>query len=185
MSKRERILAIAIAGLILLFGLDYFVIEPTLAYFRNVSAEIETAEERLRSATLLVENRQIIEERWGTYETAGVGNTESTLRYTVQQGLATWARQARFDLTTVASSRTVAGENFNEVQFVATGSGPIAAVIGFMDRVHTSEFPLRIESMEITSRSEKADSLTLRVTVSTINERQATSRVAMRSEAGQ
>jgi hypothetical protein len=85
----------------------------------------------------------------------------------------------------VASSRTVAGEIFNEVQFVATGTGPIAAVIGFMDRVHTSEFPLRIESMEITSRNEKADSLTLRVTVSTINERPATGRVAMRSEAGQ
>jgi len=171
MSKRERILAIVVGGLVALFLLDMFLVTPTRAYFDDVSTQIERADEQLTAAQLLVDNGALIAERWDGYEKAGVGDSESALRIKVQQGLTTAARQARFNLATLNSGRTVPGEVFNEVQFIASGSGSIAAVVDFMSRVHGSEFPLRIESLEITSRSEKDDNLTMRLTLSTINDR--------------
>lgn len=171
MSKRERILAIIIGGLVALFLLDMFLVQPTRAYFDDVSTRIERADEQLTAAQLLVDNRALIAERWDAYEKAGVGDSESALRIKVQQGLTTAARQTRFNLATLNSGRTSPGESFNEVQFIASGNGSIAAVVNFLTQVHSSEFPLRIESLEITSRSEKDDNLTLRLTLSTINDR--------------
>jgi hypothetical protein len=58
-----------------------------------------------------------------------------------------------------------------------------SGTVGFIERVHASEFPLRIESIRVTSRSENDDSLTLQMTVSTINEAAAPGSVAMRTGA--
>lgn len=168
MSKRERILGIAIGALILLAGLDYFALSPLLQYIDDVETQTARAEEDLRQAMVLVNNADTIDERWKTLLDAGLRDDESTVRARVQQHISDWASDSRFDLTTFVSGRTTKETGHDEIEFVITGNGPLKAVSRFVSELSTSDIPLRIQSLDLSSRSEKDDKLAARMIVSTI-----------------
>ncbi len=167
MSTREKILAGVIAALVGVFLLDWLVIGPAWSYLRQQGTEARRLETDLEQARLLVDNADIIEARWSALTTAGLGATEEVLRTKVQQNLSVWSGEAGFDLTTLVSGRTVDGDAMHEVQFVVSGSGSLNATVDLLDAIQRSPFPLRIVELDLTSRDEDQDRVSLRATLST------------------
>lgn len=168
MNARERVLALIIGGLVGLAALDWFVIEPAWAWFADQTTRTEALDKQLVNARLLVDNADTIEERWGALAAAGLTRDEGALRIEAQQSLSVWASEAGFSLTTLVSGRTVAGDPFDEMQFIASGSGTLDQTLGFLNRMSASPFPLRLLDLDLTSRSETADAVSVRATFSTI-----------------
>lgn len=168
MNKRERLLAVIIALLVGYFVVDRLIIVPVTAHFAALDEQVTAARQRYESARVLVDNEQVLRARWQAYQQVGLAADESVVRIRVQQNLTDWSREAGFNLTTCTASRTIKGERFAEVHFIARGTGSLRSVVQLLASIHASPFPLRILSCDIASRDEKLDALTLGLTVSTI-----------------
>ena len=168
MNKRERMLTVVIALLVGYFVVDRLLVVPLTARFAALDEQVVAARQRYEAARVLVDNAQVLRDRWQAYQQVGLAAEESVVRIRVQQNLTDWSRQAGFDLTTCTASRTIKGERFSEVHFIARGTGSLRSVVQLLASVHTSPFPLRILSCDLVSRDEKLDVLTLGLTVSTI-----------------
>lgn len=168
MSRREKILVFVVAGLVGLFLLDWLVIQPTWSYLRNQSAENSELETQLAKANVLLDNDELIKQRWEQVLTAGLDKSEEALRSQVQQKLSVWSAEAGFDLTTLVSGRTVEGEDFHEVQFVVSGSGSLQSTVRLLEAIQRSPVPLRLVDLDLTSRDEKVDRVSLRAVISTV-----------------
>ena len=170
MNRRERILAITVAALVGLFFLDQFVIQPVSTRLGNMSDRADQLEDELRTARLLVNNREIIETRWQTYRAAALEADESAQRLRIQRSLNEWAAEAGLDLAALSSGRTgtIERDRFHEMRFILRGTGSLAAAVRFLHHIRRSTFPLRIVACDFGARSEEEDKLSLQLTVSTI-----------------
>ena len=168
MSRRERILAVVVIGLIGLFVLDQFVVRPLASRYEQLRAQADDIENELHHARVLLDNRNILEQRWDRMAQGGLNDDASAQRIEVQQRLSRWAEESGFNLATVSAAQTIAGAHFDEVRFLASGSGSLRAVAGFMARLERSDYPLRVIESDVTSRSDRGDDLALRLTLSTI-----------------
>lgn len=168
MSKRERILALIVMGLVGLFVLDQFALRPMMAHYQQLNERADELEGAIRSARVLLDHRTVIEQRWRAMASAGLISEASAQRFEVQRRLTHWAERARFNLTNVSAGQPRESEHFDELRFVASGSGSLRELATFLAEVEGGDYPLRIIESEMTSRNDRGDELTLRVTFSTV-----------------
>lgn len=168
MSKRERMLALAVIALIGVLALDQLAIRPMLSRYDQLTERRRQLESEIRNAQMLLENREAIEARWDAMTRAGLTNDASAQRIAVQRRLSEWAEGANFNLATVSTARTTPRDGFEETRFIATGAGSLDALAGFLARLEQSDYPLRVLETDVTSRDDRGDELALRVTLSSI-----------------
>jgi len=68
----------------------------------------------------------------------------------------------------VRQERSTSNTLLPEMCFHASGEGNLKAVAGFIWRLETAKFPLRIQSLQIGSQKPGADDLTVQVDFSTL-----------------
>lgn len=168
MSRRERILALLVVALIALFAGDQLVLQPLMSRYEQLNLAAADLEDELRRARVLIENRAAVEHRWREMNTTGLAAAPSAQRIAVQQRLTAWADDVGFNLATVSTGQTQEREGFDETRFVASGSGSLRAVAGFLAALEHGDYPLRIIESDIASRDETGGDLTLRLTLSTL-----------------
>ena len=170
MNRRERILALIVATLVGLFVLDQLVIQPVSTHLSDLSDRAEAMQDRLRQARVLMDNRELIKSRWQSYRAAGLEAAESAQRLRVQRSLNQWAAEAGVEIDSLTTGRSAAihQNRFFETRFILRGNGGLEAVVGFLHRLRRSPFPLRVVAMDVGSRSESDERLSVQMTVSTI-----------------
>ena len=95
MNKREKILAVIIAGLGLLFAVDRLVVAPLTSAFEAVHEEAEQVEAKLTEADAMVRSQKKIKKRWSQYRLAGLAGGAEVARIRVQSRVTEWSRSAR------------------------------------------------------------------------------------------
>lgn len=168
MTKREKILLFVTLAVVGLFALDRLVIVPVSAAFSNLEVETAAARTQLNEARTLVNRADRIEQRWGGYHAAGLGDDMNAAQARAQLRLTQWAQTAGLGIETLSTGRVVEGERFDEVSFIVSGTGSLASVERFLWEVRQADFPLRIERSDLASRNESEDALMFSLTLSTI-----------------
>lgn len=82
--------------------------------------------------------------------------------------LRAWSQETGLSISSIRPERVVKSNDLAQIGFEATGNGTLRSVAQFMQRIESSSLPLRVHEMQVSSRSEGADDLTLRLRVSTI-----------------
>ena len=62
-----------------------------------------------------------------------------------------------------------------EITFLAAGTGPMSAVAGFLWRLESSPLPVRVADLQLGTRKEGADDLSLQVRISALCQAAASS----------
>jgi hypothetical protein len=91
--------------------------------------------------------------------------TESQILHAVDG----WSKEAAMKVSSVVRQERSTGNTLlPEMCFHASGEGNLKAVAGFIWRLETAKFPLRIQSFQISSQKPGADDLTVQVDFSTL-----------------
>ncbi|MEM7625071.1 MAG: hypothetical protein AAF333_05530 [Planctomycetota bacterium] len=168
MKPREKILALIIAGLAVLFAADRLIVAPVTTAFADVRDETRRLESRLAEARAMVKSRRKIERRWSAIRLAGLGDAADTARLRVQVRTSAWAQESGLNLNTLSTGRVEEGETYDELGFALTGVGTLESTGQFLLRVSQADFPLRIGDCTLTARGDERDALTLSLKLSTI-----------------
>jgi len=168
LSKREKTIGL-VAGLVLgALALDSVVIRPFLDSMDQLEQDQETLKARLSDAKQTIAASEAARRRWGEFRAGSLQTDASSTENNLLNALRSWSQDSRLTLTSIRPDRTTGNHGLQEKNFQASVQGPMSAVSAFLYRVETSNLPVRIREMQITSRSEGTDDLAVQIRLSTI-----------------
>ena len=160
LSKRERTIALVTLIAVAILVLDHFALSPILARLAQLRAAEQDYTGKLTHANSLFLHRKATEARWNQMVADGLkadaADTEDALDHAVYE----WAQASALTLKSCTPERT-ASKDRPEVVLYVVGTGRMSAVAQFLYRAQTSKLPVKPEDIEIASRREGADDLTL------------------------
>jgi hypothetical protein len=169
LSKRERLVAIATLAAVGLLALDQVVLSPLMAASDELKMQIARAREDLDKAQSLFKGRQRRTPLWADMQNKGLrrkdaSQAESQLLNSIRE----WAQDSGMTLLSAKPDRTDKEKDFQRSTFRVTGSGGMGQIGRFLWHAQTAEMPVRIVDLQLTTRKEGTDDLSLQVGISTI-----------------
>jgi hypothetical protein len=171
LSKRERTIVWVTISVVALLVLDQAALLPLQAKLDRLRSDDQLYTARLEHANSLFLHQKATEARWKQMIADGLksdaADTEDALDHAVYE----WAQTSGLTLKSCTPERTVQRERADElphgeVVLYVVGTGNMSAVAHFLYAAQTSKLPVQPEDVEIGSRREAADDLTVTLHVS-------------------
>ena len=165
-KNRQRLLAIGAAtGLALLIA-DKVVITPLIAGWKERSARIVELRKSVEKGTLLIGRDNQIRERWESMRTNTLPDDVSLAENEVLKAFERWSQDSRISVSSIKPQWKRAGDDFMTLECRADAFGSMQAVARFLYNVEKDPLALKVESVEITSRDNDGQQLSLALQVS-------------------
>lgn len=168
LSKREKyILAIAVT-VVTIFVADRYIITPFLALRAQVKAEKQSLIDKMEYATSLFKRRKLLGQKWQNMISGGLENDVSKTESKVLNAIRSWSQECGLMLSSVKPDRVVGEGNLQEITFQVAGTGTMSSVSRFLWRIETARLPFKIKDIQLGSRDEEADDMSLQLRLSAI-----------------
>ena len=168
LSKRERYIVIATAVAVCALALDRYILAPILSSESQLDTQKQNLLRNLDKATSLFKRKKAAEARWQEMKTGGLkadaAETENALLHAVRE----WSQDAGLALSSVRPERAAQKGHAPEVTAQVAGSGNMNAVVRFLWRLQTSPLPVKLVEVQLASRREGVDDLSLQVRLSAL-----------------
>ncbi|HSW00072.1 MAG TPA: hypothetical protein VLI39_07865 [Sedimentisphaerales bacterium] len=168
LSKRERMLALAMIVVVGALALNTFIVNPLSAGREATTNEKLELEAQIAEAENVFAKKTNLERRWKSLLSEDSQNTTGS-ESRIARALTEWSRQTRMGVTSVKPDRTDNKKGIVETTFVLAGRGSLDAVASFLYRVETSELPVKVVDLQLGSSSESGDSMSLQLRLSAIS----------------
>jgi len=168
LSKRETYIAVAAAAAVALLVADRYVITPLIEHGAAQQAEEQRLAAELEGAEVLFERRRLFARRWEELTAGGLVSDPAGAESRLLHAMRDWAQEAGLTLASVKPERSERDGNVRQISVRASGTGSMRAVARFLWRAETTELPLRVHELQVGSRREGADELTVQVKASTL-----------------
>ena len=168
LSKRERyIIAVTVAA-VLSFAFDRSILTPLLDRRAATGAEKQEALRRMENASSLLDQSGRMGLKWQGMVAAGFKGDAGEAESTLMRALRTWSEDSRLTLSSLKPERLAQEGPLSRVSIQVVGQGAMQSVARFLWLVETSEHPLKIEQMQLGSRKEGRDDLSLQLRLSAL-----------------
>jgi hypothetical protein len=171
LNKRERIIALVTGGVIALLAADRLVLTPLVERSSRVTSDLGVANAELARAEQLFRNAPRMNQRWNQMIAAGMKPEVTESESQGLRALYDWAQASGVTVQSLQPDRVerpLPQKEFRQVTLRATGTGSLSAVGKLLWRVQTAPIPMRVTSLDLNSRKEGTDDLTVTLTVSTL-----------------
>lgn len=149
--------------------LDYFVLVPLWDARNDARQRRDKLADEVFNATMLLQKSREMSGKWQEMVARGMKGQREEADYQVLSAVDGWSKAAVMKVSSVIrQDRSTSDALLPERYFHAAGEGSLKAVAGFIWRLETAEFPLRIQSFQISSQKPGADSLRVEVDFSTL-----------------
>lgn len=168
LSKRER-LVLVLAGVgLALVAVDRLGLEPLLRQRDQVLKDkARKASELQRTQRLLNDARQA-RLRWDTMSRSGMRGGPAEAEGLIQHAMIDWTQEAGLGLTLLKPDRLTEKARLPVIEFQATGTGTLNSVARLLYRIQTASIPVKVTELQISSRKEGSDELSVQLRLSTI-----------------
>jgi hypothetical protein len=168
LSKRERYIAVLSVSALAILALDRLALEPLMAQKQALEGRIAAARLQIAQDTRLLATSRRLNTKWANMLKAGLRKDASEAESQVLHNVRDWAQDAQISLSSVKPERTEKEKDFYKITLRATGTGSMSQIGRFLWRIQTAPVPARITDLQINSRKEGTDDLSLTLGVSTI-----------------
>jgi len=167
-SKREQTMIAVTVVVLALLGLDRYVLTPLLDRYDEAKTRRETLEARMTKAQSLLQRRHILTPRWRQMLDDGLARDPAEAESQALRALQNWADQAGLDLSSLKPERLRDTTPLRRITVHAAGTGSMRAVSQFLWLVETAPIPVSVKMLQLGTRREGTDDLTLQLQLSTL-----------------
>ena len=167
LSKRERYVFGAAIGLLGLLAADHLVLGPLLQRRSRMDAERAALAAELARDHKLLQSRRELLPLWQAMQLSlrsSPAEAESQILHLVRDA----AEESGLDLSLLKPERLADKSRLPQVAFQAAGAGALKSVSHFLWRLETAQVPLRITELQLNSRKEGTDDLSVQLRLSTL-----------------
>ncbi len=168
LSKRETYIALMAAAAVALLVADLYVITPLLESGAALGAERQALLREMEDAQRLFEQRRLLNRKWEELTAGGLTDDPAQAESRLLHAVRDWAEEAGLTLSAVKPERKEKDGRVREISIQASGTGSMRAASRFLWHVETTDLPLRIRELQIGSRKEGTDELSVQLKASTL-----------------
>lgn len=180
LSKRERLIALTTLGAIGVLALDRLALEPLLAANDELNTQLNGVRKDLQDDNSKLEARRYRGHNWAQMQNNGLRRKDiSEADSQMLNNIDNWAREAGMTLVSVKPDRTESvsvrvdknkpeKKVFVKSSFRVNGTGGMSQISRFLWHVETAGIPASVGEVQITTRKEGTDELSVQVTISTL-----------------
>lgn len=163
LGKRERNLAWVVGGVAALYLLDVVALQP---YFDQ---QKELARLRLKDVDDARALRQAHHKEAALLASIQKLPVEPEVaEQQVLKSIKDWAEKAGVTMSSIKPERTESKTRLREIVVTASGTGSNEAMINFLFKLQTADFPLRILKLQLGAKSTESEDLALQLRISTL-----------------
>ena len=168
LSRRERLIIAATLIAVMALVLDRYVVTPLWDARNAAEAQKQGLLDEMDRARGLLEHERRISPEWRAMTAAGLRRDPTEAESQVLHAVGDWAMEAGLRLSSMKPERVPEKKHHQEITFQTTGTGSMNAVARFLWRVETAGIPIRVKELQLGSRKEGTDDLTLQLRLSTL-----------------
>jgi hypothetical protein len=167
-TKRQRYLALATVAVVVIFGLDRFMVGPLMAQKEQLDVSIAEQQQRLAAAQRTFTTSRRVSGQWNAMLAGGLKTDISEAESQILHAIREWAQGAGMALSSVKPERIEREKDFQKITLRATGTGTMQQVSRFLWQLQASPIPVRITDLQINARKEGIDDLSIQLGIATI-----------------
>ena len=168
LSKRERYIVAATIIAVSILVLDRYVLTPFLDHRAQIGAERQNLLREMERAMNQFARRRQMQQEWKEMLEAGLRRDASEAESQVLHAVRNWSQESGFSLSSVKPERIVQEGELQEITFQAAGTGSMRSVALFLWQLETAPLPLKVKELQLGSRKEGADDLSLQLRISAL-----------------
>ena len=171
LSKREKYIVICTVAVLAVFVIDRYALTPLLGMREETRTQKQKVSAQWNKAFGLLERQELMEKRWRKYSEQGMYESASDTTNRVLHELRDWSGQYGFIFSSITPDkvRSKGEENIQEITFLVSGTGNMNAIGHFLYQLEHTILPLRLKDIQLSSRQETVDDMSLQVRVSAIH----------------
>ncbi len=165
-NNRQQLLAIAAITVVALLVGDKLILSPLLRGWKERAARIVELEKLIAQGRQLQQRGDRVRERWDSMRTNTLPDNVSAAENEVLKAFDRWSRDSGISVSSIKPQWKRASEDYMTLECRADASGGIQALTRFLYNVEKDPLALKVESVEITSRDNDGQQLSLALQVS-------------------
>ena len=166
LPKRQRLLLIAAGAAVLLLILDRIAITPLEGVWKAHSDEIDKLKSSVIRGRGLIARAPQTQQVWADMQSGSLARDPAQSEYDVISAFESWGRTSGVDLGSIKPLwKRGATDAYSLLELRLDASGTLASLSRFLYELQRSPLALRADSVELASRDETGQRLTLNLTV--------------------
>lgn len=165
-QNRQKLLVILAAlGVAFLLG-DRLVVTPLMAGWQARAKQIAELTRQVNQGSLLVSRDSAIRDRWENMRTNTLPADVSFAENEVLTAFERWSKESGISISSIKPQWKQAGDDYMTLECRADAFGSIQAVTRFLYEVEKDPLALRVEALEVSSRDNDGQQLSVGLQVS-------------------
>lgn len=163
---RQQLLVVVAIGAVALLALDRLVYTPLTGLWKARSNRIAELRTQVQNGTVLLQREQVIRGRWEQMRTNTLPNNPSLAEQQLLKAFDTWSEQSHASVTSIMPQWKHDSDDYMTLECRVDASGDLEALSQFLYNMEKDPRAVKLESMELSTRDNTGQQLTLGLQVS-------------------
>jgi hypothetical protein len=165
-KNRQQALAIAAIAGVALLASDRLLISPLTQRWKQRATRIADLRKSVTQGAQLLEREDIIQRRWDSMRTNTLPYNASAAENEMLKAFERWSQESRISISSIKPQWKRGGEDSVTLEYRADAFGSMPTLTRFLYEVEKDPLALKVEGVEITSRDNDGQQLSLGLQVS-------------------
>lgn len=167
-ANRQKLLTVVAAITVVLWAGDTLVVEPLIKNWRNRAAAIKKLRDDVRDGERTLSRKQSIQQRWEQMRTNMLPAEVSAAKTRAVEAFDRWSESSQISITSIDPQEKRGADDAMTVECHVAAYGSISAVTRFLYELEKDPRAFKVESLQLGSRDNDGQQLTLNLVVSSV-----------------
>src|SRR3954453_20910612 len=165
-NKRQQLLGILAIAVVAFWAGDKLVLTPLTNLWKKRVTQIADLQKSVTQGNLLLERKAGIRSRWQMMRTNTLPAESSVAENQVLKAFDRWSQDSRISITSIKPQWKHNAEDYVTLECRVDAYGSLSTITRFLYDVERDPLALKVEAVEITSRDNDGQQLSLAMQVS-------------------
>ena len=166
-NRQQLLIVLTVAAFALLIG-DSFILEPLVKLWKSRAADVQELRQKVKDGKFLIQREASIRSQWEQMRTNTLPNNTSAAEEQVFRSFDSWARASGASVTGITPQWKNDAQDYMTLNCSVEASGNLSTLSQFLYDIEKEPTALRIDSVELNSRDNYGQQLTLGLEVSAL-----------------
>ena len=166
LKNRQHLLAVVALGVVVLWVGDRLLLAPLGTVWKERSKQIAKTKYDFQQGSQLLEREKTLQSRWNNMASGLLSNDVSAAQSQLCGSLYRWAQDRRVTITSIKPAWKSSEPDHATLECRVEASGNLPALTQFLYDVERGQIALRVEDVELSSRDDSGQQLTLNLQLS-------------------
>ncbi|HYV30911.1 MAG TPA: GspMb/PilO family protein [Candidatus Binatia bacterium] len=164
-NRQQALAVVAVVAVTLLVG-DKLVVTPLVSRWKERGARISELTKAVNQGSLVLAREQAIRNRWDNMRTNTLPENVSAAENELLKAFERWSQASRISIASIKPQWKRTSDDYVTLECRADAFGSIQALTRFLYDVEQDPLALKVEAVEITTRDNDGQQLSLGLQVS-------------------